>query len=91
MLLIIIFILVLSFVIARGVLTSSSQFANSAKSKKIQVEMVIPIKPVMVNTEKTIHLNEYLEQKKRDREKARVQSLYLESLPNAEKFELFLN
>lgn len=91
MLLIIMFILVLSFAIARGVVSNSSKFAHSAKSKRIQVEMVIPIKPIMVKTEKTIHLTDYREEKRREREKGSVQLLYLESLPNAEKFELYLN
>ncbi|WMJ73901.1 hypothetical protein RCC89_12115 [Cytophagaceae bacterium ABcell3] len=86
-----IFILAFSYYIARGVIKTPSVLALKAKSIKPQVEMVVPVKTLAHVDGKTLHLDTYLEEKRRERQKCKTQKLRLELMPDSMISVFYLN
>lgn len=87
------FILALAWSISRGIKGSSlaSQLARKTKEVKPRIEMIIPVKEAAVESINTIHLTDYINEKRINTVSGKIQTITLPSLPGSSESELFLN
>jgi len=89
-----VFIIAFTWRVARGLSDSnnkSSVFTHSSNYKKSAVEIVIPRKQVLKTDYKTIHLNDFLLEKRSTEENVKIQTIAFNTFNDKRTSNLFLN
>lgn len=92
MILIVLFVIMFGWFVARGMNTTaiSNLFKHSSELEKQPIEMIAPIRQDLASSDKTINYLEYVALKRKKNREAQKQVITLAEMPEKEQ-ELFLN